>query len=470
MLGPAAETEVPGRITSGPARKIPFLRSVLAKSIHPPSLVRVEYFGRVILKRLTVALALLVLCSGCSFTPLINNKLSGNRAFIDYWPADANSNQLRLAVKDNIDMKGVTTTAGSQFFQQTHKPAQADAPCLAIARQRNVQIVGKTNLTEFAVSPSGINEYFGTPENPLRHSLIPGGSSSGNAVAIASGMADVAFGTDSAGSIRVPAACCGIVGLKTTHGLISIEGVYPIEPKHLDTVGPMGKDIASTVQGMDLLQTGFAGKYAAAKTAKPSGRSIRVGRLKLKGTDPDIDVAIDEALAKAGFQVVPLDDSFRDKWENAKKDGNTLASAGVWISDQRLQLALGVTTRTKAVIRLGQITYTTTYRAAVARQTAWQRTLNNVFENVDVIAVPTLQKAPPALPLLNLRIGILEALVLEMQNTVAVNFAGNPALAMPIPVRNERVPVTSLQLVGPRLGEAELLNVGRLVEEAVKNR
>ena len=432
--------------------------------------MRVEHFGRVILKPVTVAQALLVLCSGCSFTPLINNKLSGNRAFIDYWPADANSKRLRLAVKDNIDVKGAITTAGSQFFQQTHKPAQADAPCLAIARQRNVQIVGKTNLTEFAVSPSGINEYFGTPENPLRHNLIPGGSSSGNAVAIASGMADVAVGTDTAGSIRVPAACCGIVGLKTTHGLISIEGVYPIEPRHLDTVGPMGKDIASTVQGMDLLQTGFAAKYASAKAAKPSGRSIRVGRLKLKGTDPDIDVAIDEAVAKAGFQVVPLDDSFRDKWENAKTDGNTIASAGTWISDQRFQFALGVTTRTKAVIRLGQITYTTTYRAAIARQSAWQRTLNNVFENVDVIAVPTLQKTPPALPLLNLRVGVLEALVLEMQNTVAVNFAGNPALAMPIPVRNERVPVTSLQLVGPRLGEAELLNVGRLVEEAVKNR
>jgi len=429
-----------------------------------------KYSGPAIYAQLPIALASIALCSGCSFTPLINNKLPGNRAFIDFWPSDANSKRLRLAVKDNIDIKGVITTAGSQIFQQTHKPARADAACLAIARKRNVQIVGKTNLTEFAVSPSGINEYFGTPENPLRHNLIPGGSSSGNAVAIASGMADVAFGTDTAGSIRVPAACCGIVGLKTTHGLVSIQGVYPIEPEHLDTVGPMAKDIASTVQGMDLLQSGFAAKYVAAKTAKPSGRSIRVGRLKLKGTDPDIDAAIDEAIAKAGFQVVPLDDSFRDKWESAKRDGNTLASAGSWISDERLQFALGVTTRTKAVIRLGQITYTTTYRAAVARQKAWQQTLSNVFENVDVIAVPTLQKMPPGLPLLNLRIGILEALVLEMQNTVAISFAGNPALAMPIPIPNKRVPVTSLQLVGPRLAEAELLNVGRLVEEAVKNR
>lgn len=429
-----------------------------------------EYSGRFVSKRLIASLVLLVLCSGCTVTSILNKKLSGNRAFIDYWPPDANSNRLRLAVKDNIDVKGVITTAGSELFQKTHKPAQTDAACLAIARQRNVQIVGKTNLTEFAVSPSGMNEYFGTPENPLRRNLIPGGSSSGSAVAVASGMADVAFGTDSAGSIRVPAACCGIVGLKTTHGVISTAGVYPVEPEHLDTVGPMGRDIAHTAQGMELLQPGFAAKYAAAKAAKPSGRSIRVGRLKLKGTDHNIDVAIDEALARAGFQIVQLDDSLREKWQDATRDGNTVAAAGAWISDQRFQFALGVTPRTQSVIRYGQITYTTTYRSAIARRRDWQQTLNNVFKGVDVIALPTLQKAPPGLPLLNLRIGILEALLLQIQNTVAVNFAGNPALAMPISVRNERVPVTSLQLVGPNGSETTLLNAGRLVEEAMQHR
>ena len=167
-------------------------------------------------------------------------------------------------------MKGVVTTAGSEIFSVTHKPAKKDAPCLATARQRKVQIVGKTNLTEFAISPSGMNEYCGTAVNPLKRNLIPGGSSSGNAVALASGEADVAFGTDTAGSCRVPAACCGVVGLKTTYGLIPIEGVYPVEPEHLDTVGPMGKDIAHTVQGMELLQNGFGAKYAAAKAAKPA--------------------------------------------------------------------------------------------------------------------------------------------------------------------------------------------------------
>src|SRR5262249_13539613 len=160
-------------------------------------------------------------------------------------------------------------------------------------------------------------------------------SSSGNAVALAANMADVAFGTDTAGSVRLPAACCGIVGLKTTYGLISTKGVYPVEPEHLDTVGPMGKDIESTVEGMDLLEAGFAGKYAAAKAAMPNGGSIRVGRLRLTYTNPNIDAAIDGALKQAGFQVVPLDDSLRKKWDEATADGNTVAAAGAWISDQR---------------------------------------------------------------------------------------------------------------------------------------
>src|SRR5439155_18149211 len=366
-----AETEPARADHSAAGSEDAFLRSALAKSMLPPSLVRVEYFGRVILRRLAVALTLLVLSSGCSFTPLINKKLSGNRAFIDYWPADPNSNRLRLAVKDNIDMQGVITTAGSQFFLQTNKPAQADAQCLAIARQRNVQIVGKTNLTEFAVSPSGVNEYFGTPENPLRHGLIPGGSSSGSAVAVASGMADVAFGTDSAGSIRVPAACCGIVGLKTTHGLISIEGLYPIEPEHLDTVGPMGKDIASTVVGMDLLQRGFLSKYSAEKAAHPAARTIRIGRLRLKGTDPKIDAAIDQALSRAGFRVIPLDASLAEKWERAKTDGNSVAAAGAWISDKKFQYTPGVALRTKVVILTGRLSYLTKYTVEITRRAGW---------------------------------------------------------------------------------------------------
>ena len=401
--------------------------------------------------------------------PRLTDRAKGERAFITYRPPPKGDTRLKLAIKDNIDMKGVVTTAGSEYFAKNNRPAKQDAACLAIARQSNVVIVGKTNLSEFAVAPSGFNEYFGTPKSPLSRwrNMIPGGSSCGSAVAVATGMADVAFGTDTAGSVRVPAACCGVVGLKTTFGLVSIKGLHPVEPKHLDTVGPVGKNIARTVQGMELLQGGFGSLYASATAAHPSGSSIRIGRLTVPGTDPKIDEALDEALAATGFQVVRLDDNFRAKWEQARKDGNTVAAGGIWISDKKYRFKWGVTTRTKTVILAGQIAYNTSYKKALSRQKAWQRTLRKVFAKVDFIALPTLQSTPPLITP-DFGIGLFEAVVLGKQNTVPANFGGIPALAMPVPLKNSNVPVTSLQLMGPPRSEAELLNAGRLVEAAVK--
>lgn len=371
---------------------------------------------------------------------------------------------MRLAVKDNIDIKGAVTSAGSEYLIKNSPPASTDADCLASARKRNVQIVGKTNLSEFGVAPSGLNGYFGTPKNPFnkQRRLIPGGSSSGSAVAVANGSAEVAFGTDTAGSVRVPAACCGVVGLKTTFGLISNKGIFPIEPKHLDTVGPMGKDVAHVAQGMDLLQNGFETQYRMAIVAKPSAKKIKIGRLYLSGTDPEIDKAVDEALGRAHFQVIKLRQGFKSKWDRATRDGNTVAAAGAWISG-RAYIRRGVQPRTIAAIVLGRVLYPTRYRRALRRQAQWQHTIGQIFTKVDFIALPTLQDLPPTIPSVG-KIVLLEARVLSMQNTVAVNFAGNPALAIPIPVHGRTAPVTSLQLVGPRLSEAALLNAGRLIE------
>ncbi len=411
------------------------------------------------------ALSLTCFFAGCSIIPSHWPYGSHDHVYIRYWPARTNGRELRLAIKDNIDMKGVVTSAGSEYVVKHNPPAEKDAECLAIARSRNVRIVGKTNLSEFAVAPSGLNEYFGTPRNPLskRTNIIPGGSSSGSAVAVANGSADVAFGTDTAGSIRVPSACCGIVGLKTTFGLVSTKGVFPIEVKHLDTVGPMGKDVAHVVEGMDLLENGFAARYQTAEAARPSGRNIRIGRLYLSGTDPKIDKAVDEALARGGFHVVRLGEGFKNNWDQAKTDGNTVAAAGAWISDQKYARKVGVRARTMAAILLGRVLYPAQYSAALHRQAQWQHALRHVFKEVDFIALPTLQKLPPRVPFIG-RIALLEARVLAMQNTVAVNLAGNPALAIPIPVDYKSDPITSLQLVGPRLSEADLLNAGRVIE------
>jgi amidase len=401
--------------------------------------------------------------NGCATSPrLVGTK---DRAFILYWPPQKGSRELRLAVKDIIDIKGVVTTAGSEYLAKTGTPASRDAECLQGARRRNVRIVGKTNLTELAFGGSGMNDYFGTPKNRFngRRRLIPGGSSSGSAVAVAAGTADVAFGTDTAGSVRVPAACCGILGLKTTFRLVSLKGVFPLSPENLDTVGPMAKDIPHLVQGMDLLQEGFATRYKKAMATKPSARDIKIGRLYIDGTDPAIDKALDLALAAKGFRVVKLNRAFGRKWDEADKHGRTLAVADAWLNDRKYMDKKGVTGTTKAGILLGELEYKNNYRAAKLARSEWQHALLQVFKKVDFIAVPTLQKLPPRVPLFG-RSAAFEGLVLDMQNTEAVNFAGNPALAIPIPVGAKDVRVTSLQLVGPRLSEAELLNAGRLIE------
>jgi Asp-tRNA(Asn)/Glu-tRNA(Gln) amidotransferase A subunit family amidase len=119
--------------------------------------------------------------------------------------------------------------------------------------------------------------------------------------------------------------------------------------------------------------------------------------------------------------------------------------------------------RTKAVFALGAVEYRTRYHPALQRRAAWQASLRRVFREVDFIALPTLQKLPPAVPFFG-GTPAFEALVLGQQNTAAVNYAGNPALALPIPVQDKKVPLTSVQLIGRPRSEAELLNAGRLLE------
>ena len=403
--------------------------------------------------------------TACSLPNVTPGKTGGSHAFIDYWPPPPNSKVVRLAVKDLIDMKGIVTTAGSKYIAKNYPPAKRDAKCLEIARERKVQIVGKTNLTEFAMTWSGVNDYFGTPRNPIskKHKLIPGGSSSGAAVAVASGLADISFGTDTAGSIRLPAACCGILGLKTTYGLISLQGVYPISPEHLDSVGPMAKDMPHLVEGMDLLKRGFSAEYHQAMAARRPPGEIRIGRLYLDGTDPAIDRALDDALAARHFRIVRLNDAFKTKWAQAQKEGRIMALADAWRYDQKYILKTGVESTTQSIIIPGKPAYDNYYAEALKSQNEWRRALRETFQRVDFIALPTMQTTPPRLPILSDSV-LYELSVLAIQNTEAVNFAGNPALALPIPIQGKDVPVTSLQLVGPKLSEAKLLAAGQLFE------
>ena len=363
-------------------------------------------------------------------------------------------------------MKGVVTTAGSQHLYKTAEPASRDAACLRIARERGITIVGKTNLSEFAIGVSGINDYFGTPINSVKgkRNRMPGGSSSGSAVAVAEGFADVAFGTDTAGSIRAPAACCGIYGLKTTFGLVSLEGVYPISPQHLDTIGPLARDIDGLVQGMALLQRGAESRYQTEVRKHPTAASLRIGRLYVPGTDPAIDESVDEALKKAGFTIHPMGEEFLAAWRRAQHHGNIVASTGAWLTNKHLFHHLTVSARAKAVMLLGEVNRLTAYKRALAHKEEWKRELNQALQDYDAIALPVLKKAPLKLAFTD-QPAVFEARVLAIQNTVAVNLAGNPAIAIPVLLKRGGFPVTSVQFIGPNNSEAFLLNIGRIMEK-----
>ncbi|MCU1450813.1 MAG: amidase [Acidimicrobiales bacterium] len=352
----------------------------------------------------------------------------------------------RLAVKDLIDVEGVPTTAGSRAVAESATPAEKDAPCLAGARAAGARIVGKANLHELAFGATGINPWFGTAENPLDPALVPGGSSSGSAVAVATREADVAYGSDTGGSVRMPSACCGTTGLKTTHGRVSLEGVWPLALS-LDTIGPMARDIAGVILGMQLLEPGFTVSDAAPTV---------VGRYRLANTDPEIDAAIDRALAAAEVDVVDIQ---LPGLEGAWGANGILLIAEAWDADGHLlesgaQLGEDVTMR----LQLGKGVDADQRRAAEEVRKTWQAELAAAFERVQMIALPTLPVFPPPID------GMPDELLMTTA-TGPFNLAGTPALSLPVPTGG-RLPA-SLQLVGPHNSEELLLAAGAVVEAAI---
>lgn len=357
---------------------------------------------------------------------------------------------IRLAVKDLIDVEGVPTTAGSRAVAETAQPADGDAACLAGARAAGAVIVGKANLHELAFGGAGINEWFGTPVNPLDPALLPGGSSSGSAVAVADGDADVAYGSDTGGSVRIPSAFCGTTGLKTTYGRVSLDRVWPLAPS-LDTVGPMARDIAGVVAGMTLLEPGF----------RVAGSAVRIGRIRPAGfdVDPRIDAAIDAALAQSGLEITEID---LPGWLAARETCGAILEAEAAESNRAL---LGDPVR-RALIgpnvlaRLTNAETITPERVARARtaQPGWRQAVTDALTAAGgLLALPTVPFYPPPLtapPDLHFT-----------AFTNAVNFAGLPALALPVP--SEHSLPASLQLIGAAGAEELLLATGAVIEAAV---
>jgi amidase len=380
---------------------------------------------------------------------------------------DEGTTGLRVAVKDLVDVAGCPTTAGCRAVALRAAPAGADAACLAglrteVAAGRAV-IAGKANLHELADGISGVNPWFGTPVNPRDAERVPGGSSSGSAAAVGHGQADVAIGTDTAGSVRIPAACCGLAGLKTTTGRIPLDGVWPLAPS-LDTVGPLAADVGGLVTAMALLEPGFApgpappGPVARLRPLGPDGRPLRPA--------PWIDEAIDAALVAAGLEVVEL---AVPGWLDAVQAALRIIGAegaalhGPLARDHPDQVGDDVRANLTHAAGVGGQALAQSRSLALRWRARIERDL---LAHHVALALPVLDDVAP-------RLDGDVAGGLTTAWTAPVNLAGLPALALPVPLgpaaptpRGPAVP-GSLQLIGPAGGEEALLALGAVIEAAV---
>ena len=358
---------------------------------------------------------------------------------------DTRGDGVRVSVKDLIDMAGIPTTAGSLAVARTAPPAERDAACLTGVRAAGARIVGRTAMHELAYGISGINAWQGTPTNPLDASRVPGGSSSGAAVSVATGAADVALGSDTGGSVRIPAACCGVAGLKTTWGRIPLDGVWPLAPS-LDTIGPLARDVAGLVLGMQLLEPGFT----------PIDRSVRIGRLPV-AANPDIDAAMTRALGGLDVVTVP---ELLEGWSTATPAGGVLLGAEAWQQHGALVASAGdaIGADVLARFRAGEAATAVDIEAAERVRDRWQAQLAEAFTRMDVLALPTLADEPA--PLEDLQ------RLYASRLTLPVNLAGLPAVSLPVP-RPGALPA-SLQLVGPAGSEELLLGLAAAIEAALR--
>jgi amidase len=354
--------------------------------------------------------------------------------------------ETRLAVKDCIDVAGLPTTAGCQVVAEHAEPAADDAPVVASARRAGAVIVGKTNLSPLCWGADGINDWSGTPVNPLDPTRVPGGSSSGSAVAVATGEADVGYGTDTGGSVRIPAACCGIFGLKTTWGRIPTEGVYPLAPS-LDTVGPLGRDLDAIELGMRLLEPGF--------TAPAYAGPMTVGRLRPERPTLAIAPEIDAALAAAGFGA---QDVHGADFTAAIEALATFIDREGYLSNVHLLPDLArLPEHIQDNMEIGAGIGAAELAEASRKRDELRGVLDDALRRFPFLALPTLAIAPPPLGEPRVRLTAL---------TGPINLAGLPALALPLTVHGKNLPA-SLQLVGHAGGEETLIAAGRIVAAAL---
>jgi aspartyl-tRNA(Asn)/glutamyl-tRNA(Gln) amidotransferase subunit A len=345
---------------------------------------------------------------------------------------------IRLAVKDLLDTAGLTTTYGSAIFA-AHVPSKS-ADAVVNLERTGYTNVGKTNLHEFAYGVTSENEHFGTVPNPIAPGRIAGGSSGGSAAALAAGLADAALGTDSGGSIRIPAACCGVVGFKPTFDLVSTRGCFPLAPS-FDHVGPMARTVEACTEMLQALAPRFEPQQIESR------EELRVGIAWLDDAAPLVAQRIQEVaehFPRRRRVEVPrpqVDRLFMR--EVAGVHGDLYA--------EHCDLyGASVATKIERCLRVSDAEVV----AAERNRVEYRRLMDELMEEFDLLLTPTLPVVAP-----EVGIGDLDLRAVLIHNTLPFNALGWPALAMPCGPAEDGLPA-SVQLVGQGGADALVLAVG----------
>ena len=344
------------------------------------------------------------------------------------------SGKLTVMVKDSIDIQGVKTISGSRALEDT-APAARNAEVVEHILNADCKITAKTNLHELAFGITGINHAYGTPVNPKYPELIPGGSSSGSAAVVASGEVDFALGTDTGGSVRMPAACCGILGLKPGYGVLSRQGVLPAESS-LDCVGIFARDADVLRQVLRRLNV----PVDAPLTALPEMAFVAAAQ-------PEIDARILVTLAQRDIYPQPAELPLLSE---AHRAGLTLINHENWLAFGPLLASGKVSDDVASRIRRGETVSAQDVQEAETVRQRFSAQMDEQLMKTPLLALATLPELPPTLAEAHdpLRVVELTRLVRPF------NLSGHPALTLPMGSLNDR-PV-ALQLVA-RKGDEGLL-------------
>ncbi|MHA3892932.1 amidase [Acinetobacter sp. GXMZU3951] len=352
--------------------------------------------------------------------------------------------KLKVMIKDTIDIQGFKTISGSQACLDT-PPAEHNAEVIEHILKADCQIIAKTNLHELAFGITGINHAFGTPTNPKYPELIPGGSSSGSAAAVAAHLADFTLGTDTGGSIRMPAACCGVYGLKPTFGRVSRQGVHPASSS-LDCVGPFANSVDMLETAMQIIDPSFIPLAQVPQSPK-------LAFLNVAASDV-VWGCIEDFMAKRNLGLARENvESFQAAYD-----------AGMQIINYENWQAYGALTQTGLIgadvnSRLLKAAATSLEQVQQAQRVKEQFTqeINALLDRYDALILPTLPQIPPK--------------VQDAENTVAFlnltslvrpfNVSGHPAIS--IPLETEAGLPVGLQIICKQQHDEQLCAIAKYI-------